>query len=471
MSKTLGEKKMKKEKTPPAKRSKLSDGALFVDLDLSLYDIVEALLVSADFSIDISDTNDRRKFCDAVDEMLQCSPEIFGAVGKIADIIYYGSSVGELSEYKVYLVPRKEMLLYDRKTILKKCLDESYIKRSERDLLKLRQWEEDSGIKDFLPEAIEDLVKYGDGFLESKNRKVYYLPSNEITWDIGRDGRVIRYYQWRDNKKKPIESKIYHFSLSAIPPGKSMLYPLVRSWRYLKLLEEAILIYRISRAAQKLVFYIDVTGKDTEEAKEYIKKWATIIKNKLKIDLKKGLIRGKNSIRDILDIVIPKTPDSATQVDVLSSDATLTDVPDVKFIQRRILAALDIPKAYLNYEESTRNRDVITKMEINFSRTIRKYQKKIARVLVKLYEAICVSFNIDIEKYAVFIHFPPPSLIDDEVQTQATLQKAKVLTTLQELLPQLPVSFIIKYVFPELSSKERADLIKVLEKKLEGTKK
>ena len=462
---------MEKEKTVLAKNSKLSEEALFVDLDLSLYDIIEALLVSADFSIDVSDTDDRRKFCDTVDEMLQCTPEVFGAVGKIADIIYYGSSVGELNEYKVYLVPRKEMLLYDRKTIFKKCLDESYIKRSERDLLKLRQWEENSGIKDFLPEAIEDLVKYGDGFLEFRNKKVYYLPSNEITWDIGKDGRITRYYQWRDNNKKPIGSKIYHFSLSAIPPGKSMLYPLVRSWRYLKLLEEAILIYRISRAAQKLVFYIDVTGKDTEEARKYIKKWAAIVKNKLKIDLKKGLIRGKNSMRDILDIVIPKTPDSATQVDVLSSDATLTDVPDVKFIQRRLLAALDIPKAYLNYEESTRNRDIITKMEVNFSRTIRKYQKKISRVLVKLYETICIYNDIDIEKYAVFIHFPPPSLIDDEVQTQATLQKAKVLSLLQELLPQLPISFIIKYVFPELSPKERADLIKFLEEKLEGGKK
>jgi len=408
-------------------------------------------------------------------------PEIHSAVTKIADTICYGSGLSELEQYNILIV-QKEYYSFKKQLENSEILNENLFlkldlleQQNQNDPIiaeayeKIEEWEERTNIKELIYDITIDLVKYGDAFLEKskKGDEYYYLPSNEIIWELDKTGKPIKYWQVKMEDKKELNPKnIIHFSTAVVPPGETMLYPLIRNWRYLKILEDAIIINRITRATMKLIFKIDVTGKSSTKAKLYLMKFAEKLKQKTQINIKEGMIQGDYSgLRDFLDIILPVTKDSATDVQSISGDSSLQRVDDVQLMQRRLLAALDIPKAYLNFEEATRNRSIIDRIETNFARTIRKYQRKLILGLKKIYKDVLS--DIDWNKYKLIIEFPSPSIVDEQIKSEVQQRKTLVINNLYNVLPTtLPIEFIINYVFKELSLAEKYKLIKALTDKL-----
>ena len=116
---------------------------------------------------------------------------------------------------------------------------------------------------------IRDLLKYGDFFLhlhidrEEGIYDVMTLPAEEIHREEGHDGRTdaVR-FRWETTGDYFEDWQVAHFRLledtRKLPYGRSILDPARKLWKQLQLAEDSMLVYRITRAPERRVFYIDV---------------------------------------------------------------------------------------------------------------------------------------------------------------------------------------------------------------------
>ena len=165
-----------------------------------------------------------------------------------------------------------------------------------------------------------------------------------------------------------------------------MLEAARRIWRQLILIEDAMMVYRVIRAPERRVFYIDVGNVPPEDVANYVEQ----AKNSLKVNKVTGQANGNvdlryNPMAVDEDYFIPvRGGDSGTRIDSLAGGQNTSAIEDVQYIQKKLFAALKIPKAYLGYDEEVGSKATLAQEDIRFSRSIARIQKTILAELNKL---------------------------------------------------------------------------------------
>lgn len=209
--------------------------------------------------------------------------------------------------------------------------------------------------------------KYGDFFLfvdihpEMGVVNVFPMPVNEVERDEGWDPTnplAVR-FRWVAQGNQILESwQVAHFRLmgndSFLPYGSSILESARRIWRQLILIEDAMLVYRVVRSPERRVFYIDVGTVATEEIANYMEAAQSKLKRSPVIDKQTGRIDLRyNPLSVDEDYFIPvRGTESGTKIDTLAGGQHVSDIADVEYIQKKLFAALKVPRAYLGYDES-----------------------------------------------------------------------------------------------------------------------
>lgn len=148
-----------------------------------------------------------------------------------------------------------------------------------------------------------NLVKYGDFFLyvdvspEYGVINVVPIPVNELTREEGfdpNDPLAIR-FRWMTLGNRTLENwEVAHFRLMGndqyLPYGSSMLDGARRIWRQLVLIEDAMLVYRVTRSPERRVFYVDVGGVPPDEIPNYMEAAKTNIKSSQVADRATGRV-------------------------------------------------------------------------------------------------------------------------------------------------------------------------------------
>ena len=257
-----------------------------------------------------------------------------------------------------------------------------------------------------LPMWIRNCCKYGDNFVYLKidpEKGVVgcnQLPNIEMERTEGNshlnqtdndddDAHKIE-FKWREKDIKFNNWEVAHFRLLGddrrLPYGTSMLEKARRIWKQLLLAEDAMLVYRTSRAPERRVFKVFVGNMDDKDVEAYIQKVANKFKRDIVVDSNNGNVDLRmNQMAVDQDYFIPvRDPAAASPIETLPGATNLSEIADIEYIQKKLLASLRIPKAYLGFEEVVGEGKNLALLDIRFARTINRIQKCIIQELNKI---------------------------------------------------------------------------------------
>lgn len=213
---------------------------------------------------------------------------------------------------------------------------------------------------------VRNLCKFGDMFTyidvspDYGVLNVFPIPVNEIEREENYDPEdpfAVR-FRWVTLGNRIMENwEVGHFRLLGndmfLPYGSSVIEPARRVWRQLILIEDAMLVYRIVRAPERRVFYIDVANIPTNDVPNYMEQVKQALRTDPVIDKAQGRVDLRyNTLAVDSDYVIPvRGGDTGTKIETLAGGQNAAAVEDVQYIQKKLFSSLKIPKAYLGYDE------------------------------------------------------------------------------------------------------------------------
>ena len=246
---------------------------------------------------------------------------------------------------------------------------------------------------------VRNLCKYGDFFLfndvspEYGVINAFPIAISEIEREENFDPNnpaAVR-FRWLTQGNTVLENwQVSHFRLLAndafLPYGTSVLESARRIWRQLILIEDAMLVYRVIRAPERRVFYIDVGNVPPEDVANYLEQAQTSLKRSTVINKDSGQVDLRyNPMSVDEDYFLPvRGGESGTKIDTLAGGQNTAAIEDVEYIQKKLFAALKVPRAYLGYDEEIGAKATLAQEDIRFSRNIQRIQKTVIAELNKL---------------------------------------------------------------------------------------
>ena len=258
-----------------------------------------------------------------------------------------------------------------------------------------------------LPMWTRNACKYGDNFVYLKldpEKGVVgcmQLPNIEIerlemgmasrTYNTEADPRNTGLrFKWKARDMEFNSWEIAHFRLLGddrkLPYGTSMLEKARRIWKQLILAEDAMLIYRTSRAPERRIFKVFVGNMDDQDVEAYVNRVANKFKRQQVVDHKTGNVDMRfNQMAVDQDYFVPvRDPAQASPIETLAGAQNLAEIADIEYIQKKLLTALRVPKAFLGFEEPVGDGKNLSLMDIRFARTINRIQKSMLAEMNKI---------------------------------------------------------------------------------------
>jgi len=197
-------------------------------------------------------------------------------------------------------------------------------------------------------------------------------------------------FTWKEKNMEFNTWEIAHFRILGddrkLPYGTSMLEKARRIWKQLLLSEDAMLIYRVSRAPERRVFKVFVGNMDDKDVDAYVQRVANKFKRDQIADPQTGNVDMRyNQLAVDQDYFIPVRDQAATNpIETLPGGTNLAEIADIEYIQKKLVTALRIPKAYLGFEEAVGDGKNLSLLDIRFARTINRIQKSMIAELNKI---------------------------------------------------------------------------------------
>ena len=168
--------------------------------------------------------------------------------------------------------------------------------------------------------------------------------------------------------------------------GKSILEAARRTWRQVRLMEDSVVIYRISRGAERRVFYVNVGNLGEDEAEGYIKNLMAKFRKKPFINPRTGEIDEKaHPLAWDEDFFIPiQDNKDNTRIEQLPGGQNMGEIEDLKWFRQKIDAELKIPSSYLSRDGQYDAKAGLSQQDIRFSRTIDRIQRAFIEGLNKI---------------------------------------------------------------------------------------
>lgn len=182
----------------------------------------------------------------------------------------------------------------------------------------------------------------------------------------------------------------------------SYLHKAIRPANQLRMMENAVVIYRITRAPERRIFYVDVGNLPTNKAEQYLKDIMDRYRNKLVYDANTGEIRDDKKFMSMLeDFWLPRREGgTGTSIDTLPAGQNLGQIEDVEYFQKKLYQSLNVPvsrlqqQAGLNFGRAAEiNRD-----ELKFTKFIAKLRNKFSVIFDDLLKTQLLLKNVITEE-------------------------------------------------------------------------
>jgi hypothetical protein len=183
--------------------------------------------------------------------------------------------------------------------------------------------------------------------------------------------------------------KISPDSITYVPSGLvdankghilSYLHKAIKPVNQLRMIEDALVIYRISRAPERRIFYIDVGNLPKIKAEQYLKDVMNRYRNKLVYDASTGEIRDdRNHMSMLEDFWLPRREGGrGTEISTLPGGSNLGEIDDITYFKQKLLRSLNVPMSRMEAEAgfSLGRSTEITRDELKFTKFVQRLRKK-----------------------------------------------------------------------------------------------
>jgi len=162
----------------------------------------------------------------------------------------------------------------------------------------------------------------------------------------------------------------------------------VRPLNLLRQIEDAVAIYRISRAPERRIFYVDVGNLPKQKAEQYLREIMNRYRNKITFDAGTGLIKdGRNHMSMLEDFWMPRREGGrGTEITTLDGGQNLGQMEDVMYLQQKLYRALSVPVSRMS-EQSGFNMGrsaEITRDEVKFNKFIDSLRQRFSSILLDI---------------------------------------------------------------------------------------
>lgn len=195
----------------------------------------------------------------------------------------------------------------------------------------------------------------------------------------------------------------------------SYLHKAIKPLNQLRMIEDATVIYRISRAPERRIFYIDVGNLPKLKAEQYLRDIMVKYKNKLVYDANTGEVRDDRKFMSMMeDFWLPRREGGkGTEITTLPGGQNLGELEDVKYFQKKLYGALSVPVSRLepNQGFSLGRTSEITRDELKFSKFVDRLRNKFTEVFDQalriqcVLKGICTADEWDLFKENIYYDF------------------------------------------------------------------
>ena len=257
--------------------------------------------------------------------------------------------------------------------------------------------------------AVIDPANPKKGLLElrpvdaAKIQKIKSVKKKTLKDKQGRDAvkvvdKVEEYYLFMENENVPEQQglKIYpdaivycHSGLYDLQKKRvyGNLHKAIKPLNQLRMIEDAVVIYRISRAPERRIFYIDVGSLPKNKAEQYLRDVMNRYRNKLVYDANTGEIRDDRRFQSMLeDFWLPRREGGrGTEISTLPGGENLGQMDDVEYFKKKLYRSLGVPSTRLEADNGFNmgRSSEITRDELKFFKMIEKLRQKFSEMFTQ----------------------------------------------------------------------------------------
>ena len=193
----------------------------------------------------------------------------------------------------------------------------------------------------------------------------------------------------------------------------SYLHKAIKGLNQLRMIEDSLVIYRLSRAPERRIFYIDVGNLPKVKAEQYLRDVMSRYRNKLVYDANTGEIKDDKKFMSMLeDFWLPRREGGrGTEITTLPGGQNLGELEDVKYFQKKLYKSLNVPNSRLETETTFNigRAAEITRDEVKFQKFVARLRKRFGELFIDLLKTQLILKGIisieDWEEYKEHIQF------------------------------------------------------------------
>ena len=364
--------------------------ALHPECDSAIEDVVNEAIVSdsddSPLEIDLTNLPASDKLKDKIREEFKYIKEIMDFDKKCHEIFRNWYIDGRIFYHKVIDINKPQEGIKEIRYI--DPLKIRHIRRLKKDQKDLRsalsKINSDSNVIDFNPPEIEEFYLYNPNQLSSmtatsgsnfkSEARQVRIASDSITYITS--GLVDR------NKQTVL----------------SHLHKAIKALNQLRMIEDSLVIYRLSRAPERRIFYIDVGNLPKIKAEQYLRDVMNRYRNKLVYDANTGEIRDDRKYMAMLeDFWLPRREGGrGTEITTLPGGQNLGELADIEYFQKKLYRSLNVPETRLNSSGgfSLGRSSEILRDEIKFTKFVGRLRKRFSNLFNDMLKTQLILKNI-----------------------------------------------------------------------------
>jgi hypothetical protein len=266
------------------------------------------------------------------------------------------------------------------------------------------------------------------------------------------------------------KDSICHTTSGLMDPANKLvlgyLHKAIKPLNQLRVLEDATVIYRLARAPERRIFYIDVGNLPKMKAEQYLHDMMSKHKNKLVYDASTGQVRDDRKFMTMLeDFWLPRREGGkGTEITTLPGGQNLGEMEDVEYFKKSLYRALNVPVSRMETETSFNlgRTSEVTRDEVKFSKFIKKLRARFSHLFDNLLEIQLVLKGVVNRKQwkklkeEIFFEFAHDSYFSELKETEILRER---ISLANDIDPFVGRYFSLKYV--------RQSIFKMTEEKMD----
>ena len=336
---------------------KYRDIAQQPECDAAIEDIVNESIISDEDSYPVSIVLDDLDQTDKIKEMIR---EEFDYIIELLNFNWYGHDM-----YRRWYIDGR---LYFHKIIDEKNPKRGLLEVRSVDATKIRKVREVKHERD--PKTGVNLVK---------NVNEYYIYQSDTLAKANQGLKIAK-------------DSICHVTSGVLDPSRnkvlSYLHKALKPINQLRMMEDSLVIYRLARAPERRIFYIDVGNLPKGKAEEYLRNIMAKYRNKMVYDANTGEMKDDRKHMSMLeDFWLPRREGGrGTEITTLPGGENLGQIDDIIYFQKKVYKSLNVPVNRLEQEAqfSLGRSSEITRDELKFQKFISRLRKKFSALFIDL---------------------------------------------------------------------------------------